>query len=183
MSDTSTLVKTAGEFVIGSLTNTINSFLNTSSLLALALHEKPCFLFPNVLKRWSFQNNRSGIWPLFYYQQKWYFFFLKISSYSLDKKWKMIFLKKINSNMIFSSNVLKRWYFQINWTGIWSCLYYLKRWCFFFRKIWYFFFEQKIFLKKYIELRYFLYTWINVTNKILPFCKKVINYFLPKKCT
>ena len=94
MPDTSTLVKTAGEFVIGSLTNTINSFLNISSFLDLAQHGKPYFLFPNVLKRWSFQNNRSGIWPLLYYQQKWYFFLLKISSYSLDKKWKMIFLKK-----------------------------------------------------------------------------------------
>ena len=30
----------------------------------------------------------------------------------LDGKWKMIFLKKIHGNMIFSSNVLKRWSFQ-----------------------------------------------------------------------
>ena len=28
------------------------------------------------------------------YQESWYFFFPKISSYSLDGKWKMIFLKK-----------------------------------------------------------------------------------------
>ena len=29
-----------------------------------------------------------------------------------DGKWKLIFLKKIHGNMIFSSNVLKRWSFQ-----------------------------------------------------------------------
>ena len=40
----------------------------------------------------------------------WYFHLLfpKIWSYTLDGKWKMIFLK----NMIFSSNFLKRWSFQ-----------------------------------------------------------------------
>ena len=30
----------------------------------------------------------------------------------LDRKWKMIFLKKVHGNMIFSSIVLKRWSFQ-----------------------------------------------------------------------
>ena len=30
-------------------------------ILASQLHEIPCFLFPNVLKRWSFQKNRTGI--------------------------------------------------------------------------------------------------------------------------
>ena len=37
---------------------------------------------------------------------------------SLDGKGKMIFLKKIHGNMMFSSNVLKRWSFQKNHTGI-----------------------------------------------------------------
>ena len=41
-----------------------------------------------------------------------YFFFPKVWSYTLDGKWKMIFLKKIHGNMIFSSNFLKRWSFQ-----------------------------------------------------------------------
>ena len=61
------------------------------------------------------------------------FFFLKIWSYPLDGKWKMISLKKICTNMIFSSNVLKRWSFKKNCAGIWSCmfLYYLERWYFF----------------------------------------------------
>ena len=38
--------------------------------------------------------------------------FPEIWSYTLDGKWKMIFLKKIHGNMIFSSNFLKRWSFQ-----------------------------------------------------------------------
>ena len=85
----------------------------------LSLHEKPCFLFPDVLKRWYFQKNCTGIWSFLYYQERWYFFFPKIWSYSLDTKWKMIFLKKIFRNMIFSSNVLKRWSFQKIRT--WTC--------------------------------------------------------------
>ena len=67
----------------------------------------------NVLERWSFQKNSTGIWSiLLYYLEKWYFFFPKIWSYSLDGKWKIIFLKKIHGNMIFSSNAPKRWSFQ-----------------------------------------------------------------------
>ena len=73
----------------------------------ITLHEKPYFLFPNVLKRWSFQKNRAGIWSFLYYQERWYFFFPKISSYSLDGKWKMIFLKK---------KYMEIWYFlQMFW--------------------------------------------------------------------
>ena len=116
------------------------------------LHEKSYFLFPNVLKRWSFQKTCTGIWSFLYYQERWYFFSPKISSYSLDGKWKMIFLKKIHGNIMFSSNVLKRWSFQKNHTGIWSfLLHYLERWYFIFPKIWYYSLDRKwkmIFLKK-----------------------------------
>ena len=41
-----------------------------------------------------------------------YFFFVKVWSYTLDGKWKMIFLKKIHESMMFSSNFLKRLSFQ-----------------------------------------------------------------------
>ena len=40
------------------------------------------------------------------------FLFPKIWSYTLDGKWKMIFLKKKHGNMIFSLNLLKIWSFQ-----------------------------------------------------------------------
>ena len=68
--------------------------------------------FPDALKRWSFQKNCAGTWSFLYYRERWYFLFPKIWSYTLDGKWKMIFLKKIHGNMIFSSNFLKRWSFQ-----------------------------------------------------------------------
>ena len=78
------------------------------------LHGKSYFLFLGVLKRWSLQKNFSGTWFFLYYWERWYFFFLKIWSYSytLGGKWKMIFLKKMHGNIIFSSNFLKRWSFQ-----------------------------------------------------------------------
>ena len=95
------------------------------------LHEKPYFLFPHVLKRWSFQKNCGGIWSFLYYRERWYFFFPKTWSYTSDGKWKMIFLKKYT----------EIWYFlQIFWkyglskgysAGTWSFLYYLEWWCFF----------------------------------------------------
>ena len=76
------------------------------------LHGKPFFFFLNILKRRSFQKYCAGIWSFLHYRERWYFFFPKIWSYTLDGKWKMIFLKKIHGNMIFSSNFLKRWSFQ-----------------------------------------------------------------------
>ena len=49
-------------------------------------------------------------------------------------------------------------------------------WCFFSDGKW-----KMIFLKKYMETWYFLYICIIVTNMILPFCKKIKDYLLPKK--
>ena len=75
------------------------------------LHGKPYFLFPDVLKRWSFRKNCPGIWSFYYYWERWHFFFPKICFYPLGRKWRS-FSKKILGNMIFSSNFLKRWLFQ-----------------------------------------------------------------------
>ena len=60
-----------------------------------SLHGKPYFLFPDALKRCSFQKNCAGTWSFLYFQESWYFLFPKIWSYTLDGKLKMIFLKKI----------------------------------------------------------------------------------------
>ena len=98
----------------------------------LSLPGKLYFLFPDVLKRWSLQKNRALIWSFLYYRERWYFFFPKIWSYTLDRKWKMIFLKKINGNMIFSSNFLKSGLCKKSRAGTWSFLHYLEeRWYFF----------------------------------------------------
>ena len=78
-----------------------------------------------------FPKNLTGTWSFLYYQERSYLFFLKIWSYTLGGKWKMIFLKKIHGNMIFSSNFLKRWSFQKGRAVTWSFLYSLERWYFF----------------------------------------------------
>ena len=110
-----------------------------------------------------------------------YFIFPKIWSYTLDGKWKLIFLKKIHRYTIFFANVLKRWPFQKNCTGIWSFLYYQERWYFFFPKIWYYSVDgkwKKIFLKKkYMEICEIFCIFLKngflfPTNMILPFCQK-----------
>ena len=64
------------------------------------------FFFSDVLKRWYFQKNWAGIWSFLYYRERWYSFFPKIWSYTLDGKWK-------------------------GRASTWSFLYYLERWYFF----------------------------------------------------
>ena len=54
----------------------------------------------------------------------------------------------------------------------------------FFQEYMIFFLDRKwkmIFLKKCMEIWYFLYICINVTNTIIPFCKKIEDNLLPKK--
>ena len=84
----------------------------------IALHEKAYFLFPNVLKTWSFQ--KKSHWNIFLVLSgKTKFLFPENMILFLDTKRKMIFLKKkkkkkkkILGNMIFSSAVLERCSFQ-----------------------------------------------------------------------
>ena len=87
-----------------------------------ALHGKPYFLFPDVLKIWSFQKNCAEIWSFLYYRERWFFFLPKIWSYTLAGKWKMIFLKKYTETWYFlqafwkddlskKGRYLERWYF------------------------------------------------------------------------
>ena len=107
---------------------------------------KTIFSFAKCSEKMVFPKNCAGIWSFLYYLERWHFFFPKISSYSLDGTWKMIFLKKLHGNMTFSPNAPERWFFlkkKKNRTGIRSFLYYLERW-FFSRKLWYFFFGLKI---------------------------------------
>ena len=63
----------------------------------------------------------TRIWSVLYYQ--------------VDGKWKMIFHKRIQDNMIFSAIILQRRSFQKICSGIWSFLYYQEIYLFF-PKIW-----------------------------------------------
>ena len=67
----------------------------------VALHGKPYFLFPDVLKRWSFQKDCAGIRSFLYYWEGWYFFFSKIWSYALDGNERWSFLKNTRKYDIF----------------------------------------------------------------------------------
>ena len=85
----------------------------------------------NVLKRWLFQKNSTGVWSILsYFLKRWYFFSPKMWSYSLDGKWKMIFLQKNTWKYDISFKCPEKTVFQKNCSGIWSFLYYLKRWVF-----------------------------------------------------
>ena len=99
--------------------------------MCYTLHEKPYFVFPDVLKRWSFQKSCGGIWSFLYYRERWYFFFLKIWSYTVDRTWKMIFLKKYTEIWHFLQTFLKYGLSKGCHAGTWSFLYYLERWYFF----------------------------------------------------
>ena len=108
--------------------------------MLITLHEKPYFLFPDVLKRWSFQRNCAGIWSFLYYLERWHFFFPKIWYCTLDGKRKMIFLK--NYTII-------RYFLQTFWEdGLskkghdLSCI--SRKMVFFSPKTWYFFLVQKL---------------------------------------
>ena len=94
----------------------------------------------------------------------------------------------MDGNMIYSSNILKRWAFHKNCTGIWSFLCHQERWHFFFPKIWYFFYGRKmkddlsqkmhgnIMFSVCLEKTVFLFS-INVK---LPFCQKSKDDLFPK---
>ena len=101
---------------------------------AYSLHGKPCFLFTDVLKRYSFQKNCTGIWSFLYYRERWYSFLPKIWSHHLSPRRKM-------KNHLSQKNYMEIWYFfQMFWkdglfkkdhAGIWSFFYYLETWyCF-----------------------------------------------------
>ena len=57
--------------------------------------------------------------------------FFPKACFLIEREMKDDFSREIQGNMIFSSNVLKRWSFEKSRTGIWSFLYYLERWYFF----------------------------------------------------
>ena len=67
----------------------------------------------------------------------------KIWSYTLDGKWRMIFLKKHTEIWCFLQTFWKDGLSKKSRAGTWSFLYYLERW-YFFPKTWSFFPGQKV---------------------------------------
>ena len=109
----------------------------------ITLHKKTYFLFPDVLKRWSFQKNCAGIWSFLYYRERWYFFFPKIWSYTLDGKWKMIFLKKYTEIWYFLQAFWKYGLSKRCRGSTWFFFVLSGKMVFFFPKTWFFYPGQK----------------------------------------
>ena len=133
----------------------------------LSLHRKPHFLFPEFLKRWSFQKNFSGIWSFLYYQERWYFFFRKICSYPLDGKWKMIFLKKNTRKYDLFFKGSKKMVFSKRIALGHGLFCIICKNSIFSRKHDIFSLEEKwevIFFKKYLGVRCFLFTRMGLTS-------------------
>ena len=144
----------------------------------LPLHEKPYFLFPNVLKTWSFQKNYTGIWSFFYYQEKILF---------LDTKGEMIFLKKntwkydiyfrCSGKIVFPGNSgLNTIFFVIS--GKMVFIFSRKYDNFSLGEKW-----KMIFIKKRMEIWYFLYICVGVTSTTLAPRQRNKDALAPKKYT
>ena len=85
--------------------------------------------------------------------------------------------QKIHGNMIFSSNVLKRWSFQKK--SYWNMTFLVLSWkmvCFFYPNIWYFFFWPKMIDDLYQEIH-----WNTIFTVYRYNCYKYDITLLPKK--
>ena len=96
---------------------------------------KTIFSFSRRPEKMVFPKNRAGIWSFSHYWERSCFFFPKIWSYTLDGKWKMIFLKKYTEIWYFLQALLKDGHCKRDRAGTWSFLYYLKRWYFFLENV------------------------------------------------
>ena len=153
----------------------------------MSLHEKPYIIFPDVLKRWSFQKNLRWNIIFFVLSGKVIFLFPENKILHLDEKWTMIFLKKntwkydifvkCSENMVYSIKLHRNMISCIIWEG-----------GIFFPKAWFFSLDGKrkmIFVKKNMEIWYFLYIRTGVTNvKQRPSAKnKIKDELIPQRNT
>ena len=138
------------------------------------LHGKPCFLFPDVLKRWSFQKNSAGTWSLLYYRKRWYFFFPKTWTCSIDGKRKMIFLEKYSwkCDIFFKCSEKMVFSKMLHWDMIFLVL--SGKIVFFFAKTWYFFLGRKLkddlSQETHGTMIFFLYTCRCYKHDIMSLC-------------
>ena len=120
---------------------------------------------------------RAGVWSFSYYQERWYFFFPKIWSYSLDTKGKMIFFKKntwkydiffkCSEKMVFPKDSrLNMIFFVISGKMVFH--FSRKYDIFSLGGKW----KKMIFIKKRVEIWHFLYKYLGVTGMTLPSWQK-----------
>ena len=141
------------------------------------------FLFPDVLKRWSLP--KKALESFLYYRERSCFFFPKIWSYTLDGKWKMIFLKKYTEIWYFLRTFWKDGLFKKGRAGTWSFLYYLERWYFFPKT--YFFLGQEVRDDPSQEMHgnmiFSVYTHRCYKRGTTPLCQKKSKMVLSRKNT
>ena len=166
-------VKLLGVIGISSITNRLFS--------ARTLHEKPYFLFPNVLERWYYK--KKSRWNMIFLVS-FFLSFLK-DDISFSREYHLI-LSTQNGRRSFSKKCLEIWCFlQVFWKDGLSKKFapvhdlFCNIWkdgISFFPKILYFVFRRKMkedgLYEKHVNIWYFLYVCINVTNMILPCCQK-----------
>ena len=141
-----------------------------------------------------FPKNWAGIWFFLHYRERWYFFFPKIWSYTLDGKRKIIFLKKKKKK---KKKYMEIWHFiqMFSKDGLFkknalsydlSCIDCLAR-CIFYPKTWYFFFgwKTKYDLSQEIHgnMVFSVYTCRCCKHDITPLCQKKSRMIFPYKNT
>ena len=154
---------------------------------AYSLHGKPCFLFTDVLKRYSFQKNCTGIWSFLYYRERSCFFFSENIILHLRRKmkddlsqkntWKYDIFFKLSEKMVFPKRAAP--------AHDLSCIIWKDG--IFFPKTWYFFPGQKVRGGLSQEIHgnmTFLCTRTGVTNVApRPSVKKIKDGLIPQKYT
>ena len=150
-----------------------------------ALHGKPYFLFPDVLKRWFLKNKSRWNMIFVVLSRKMIFLFPKNMILHVRRKMeddlsqkntlKYDILFKRSEKMVFSKRAAQGHDL--------SCIIWKDS--IFFPKTWYFFRGRKVrltFLKKYMEIWYFLCTRAGVTNVApRPSVKKIQRWSYPAK--
>ena len=152
-------------------------------LMWRSLHGKPYFLFPDVLKRWSFQKNCAGMWTFLYYRERWYYSFLKIWSYPQTENERWSFSKNTRKYDIFFERSEKMVFSRRAAPGhdlsciIWKDGIFSQKHIFSLGRKW-----GMTLLKKYMEIWYFLCTRTGVTNVApRPSAKKNQRWSYPAK--
>ena len=150
----------------------------------LCTARKTIFSFSKFFERWSFQKNRTGIWSFLHYQERWFFFpenmilfFRHKTKDDLSQKkiWKYDIFFKCSEKIVFPKNWrLNMIFFVISGKMV---FFFSRKYIFPLGGKW----KKMIFIKKRVEIWYFLYICVGVRDVALPLWLK--NEDAPKKYT